>query len=107
MANFTDAQIEHVWNKAIIVPGYDPNIWRKDFAGAWIGKAYYGKMGNYGWEIDHLRPVVLGGTDDFSNLNALQWQNNRHKGDDYPSFATIIKAKDNQNIESIQTWRAS
>ena len=25
-----------VWEKANEVPGYDPNIYRKDLAGAWI-----------------------------------------------------------------------
>ena len=107
MANFTDAQVEQVWEKATRVAGYDPNKWRKDFAGAWIGRAYYGMLGKYGWEIDHLKPVVLGGTDDLENLNALQWQNNRSKGDDYPNFTTTIQAEDNTNIEKVQTWRIS
>lgn len=107
MANFSDAIRERVWEKATVVAGYNPSKWRKDFAGAWIGHDYYGMMGNFGWEIDHLRPIVFGGTDDIANLNALQWQNNRRKGDDYPSFSTIIKAKDNQNVEYMQTWRVS
>lgn len=107
MANFTDIQIDKVWAKASEVPGYDSNIWRKDFAGAWIRREYYGMLGKYGWEIDHLKPVVLGGTDDLSNLNPLQWQNNRSKGDDYPIFTTIIKAENNQNIEKNQEWRVS
>lgn len=107
MANFTDAQIEQVWEKATKVSGYDPNRWRKDFAGAWIGREYYGLLGKYGWEIDHLKPVVLGGTDNMENLNALQWQNNRSKGDDYPNFTTTIRAEENTNVEKVQTWRIS
>lgn len=107
MANFTDAQIEQVWEKATKVPGYDSTEWRKDFAGAWIGRKYYGMLGKYGWEIDHLKPVVLGGTDDIGNLNALQWQNNRSKGDDYPKFTTTIQAEKNTNVEKVQTWRIS
>jgi hypothetical protein len=34
-----------------------------------------------GWEIDHIIPVAHGGTDDLDNLQALQWENNRAKGD--------------------------
>ena len=50
---------------------------------------------NYGeWEIDHIKPVSKGGGDELSNLQALQWQNNRKKGDDYPaSNYCIISAK--------------
>ena len=107
MASFSEAQVESVWNKAQKVSGYDPSKWRKDFAGAWIGREYYGKMGNFGWEIDHMKPVILGGTDVLGNLNALQWENNRSKKDDYPSFSTAIKARDNRNVECKQTWRAS
>lgn len=107
MASFSDAQIEQVWEKATKVTGYDPNKWRKDFAGAWIGREYYGLFGKYGWEIDHLKPIVLGGTDDMENLNALQWQNNRSKSDDYPNFTTTIRADENTNVEKVQTWRIS
>ena len=32
----------------------------------------------YGWEIDHINP---NGGDGIGNLQPLQWQNNRAKGD--------------------------
>jgi 5-methylcytosine-specific restriction endonuclease McrA len=44
----------------------------------------YGQTSKYGWEIDHIKPVSKGGTDDLSNLQPLQWENNRRKGDNYP-----------------------
>lgn len=47
----------------------------------------YGKTTQYGWEVDHIKPVAHGGTDNVANLQALHWQNNRHKGDNYPHWA--------------------
>jgi len=42
----------------------------------------YGNIkSNFGWEIDHIIPVANGGNDDLSNLQALQWRENRKKGD--------------------------
>lgn len=41
MVNVSIHTLLHIWEKAISVPGYDPNIWRKDFAGAWIRKDSY------------------------------------------------------------------
>jgi 5-methylcytosine-specific restriction endonuclease McrA len=90
--------INAVWNKAIPILGKDPNVIRKDTCGAWIERAQYGQtnhLGN-GWEIDHIHPVSCNGSDDLANLQPLQWQNNREKGDRFPvvpSQYTAVSAR--------------
>lgn len=102
---FNEQIIQQVWDKAKTVKGYNPNLWRQDFAGAWIRRDVYGKTMSFGWEIDHLCPVSKGGTDEIGNLNALHWKNNRRKGDDYPEFYTSISSIGNSNTDSLQSWK--
>ncbi len=51
----------------------------------------YGKTEEWGWEIDYIKPVVKGGGDEPDNLQPLQWENNRHKGDSYPNWDCKVK----------------
>lgn len=81
--------VESVWNKAKILPGY--TNYRIDICGAIIKREDYGKTTQYGWEIDHIIPVALGGTDNIRNLQPLQWENNRFKSDNYPNWSCKIK----------------
>jgi len=90
---FDQATIDAVWRKAQELSGYDPNDYRKDSCGALIRKASYGTTGDYGWEIDHDKPVAKGGTDDLSNLKPLHWENNRGKGDNWPTWTCTISDK--------------
>ena len=86
---FDEATIEAVWQKAVMdddFPGY-----RKDVCGATMLRSRYGKTEQWGWEIDHVKPVAKGGTDDLNNLQPLQWENNRHKGDDFPDWNCKVK----------------
>ena len=77
--SFSEEIIQKVWGKAQIVPGANPNVWRKDQCGAWIGRQFYGdRNSDYGWEIDHINP---NDGDDLSNLRPLQWVNNAEKGE--------------------------
>ncbi len=105
MANVSISIILRVWEKASSIPGYDPDIWRKDFAGAWIRKDSYGMHTKYGWEIDHLQPLSKGGTNDENNLTAIHWQNNITKGADYPKFNTSVTSEGNRNIEQRKKWQ--
>jgi hypothetical protein len=85
-SQFDEATIQAVWNKARPVLLSNPSARRMDVCGAIIERAKYGNTEptGTGWEIDHIIPVSRGGTDNLSNLQALQWQNNRRKGDNYP-----------------------
>lgn len=85
--SFDEATIEAVWKKGKpeTISGF-----RKDVCGASMLRSLYGKTEQWGWEIDHIKPVSKGGTDDIDNLQPLQWENNRHKSDDWPGWACKI-----------------
>lgn len=92
------------WKYTTIVEGYDSNMYRKDSCGAWIRWDMYGRQDNiFGWEVDHIYPKKLGGDDNPKNLRALQHQNNASKGDDYPSYESVITSEGNTNIELHQS----
>lgn len=67
-----------VWNKARIVPGADPAVWRKDPRGAVIRYADHGNRESpYGWVIHHVIPPSQGGGDALSNLQPLNTSRRR------------------------------
>lgn len=88
---FDAATLRAVWAKGQVVAGYDPNQYRKDRCGAWMEWASYGETSsNYGWEVDHMRPLAVGGTDAIVNLQPLHWKNNRGKGDSWPNWTCSV-----------------
>ncbi len=87
---FPLATMVAVWNRGSVVPGYNPAVIRKDACGAIIRWDQYGQLTTFGWEIDHIHPTSRGGMDIPTNLQPLQWQNNRHKADAWPSWSCRV-----------------
>jgi hypothetical protein len=83
-AAFGEATVEAVWQRGKPLPGLA--TLRADICGASMQRDKYGMEVPYGWEIDHIRPVSQGGKDDLTNLQPLQWENNRHKSDNWPEW---------------------
>lgn len=94
MSNFTQEQIDAVWEKGRVIKGKDKDVYRLDAAGAIMKKDNRKNNTQYGWEIDHIFPkkrlteagVPENKWDDLVNLSPLQADNNRKKGDDYPDY---------------------
>ena len=91
---FDEATVEAVWRKAAVLPGVDPRLRRMDACGALIDRNAYGVTTPYGtgWEVDHIMPVSRGGSDAFVNLQPLQWENNRRKGENWPHWTCAVRA---------------
>ncbi len=97
---------DDVWEKGRIVDKVDPKVFRQDYAGAWIRYEDYGNRDSqYGWEIDHIKPLSLNGPDILDNCFPVQWQNNVNKGDDYPRWATAVTADGQNNVELEKYWK--
>ena len=74
--------IDAVWKKGRVTEDRLPAVWRTDICGSSICRFnYLDSDSPYGWEVDHIVPVEKGGTDELDNLQPLQWENNRRKGD--------------------------
>ena len=70
-----------LWKKLRIIPGYAPNEYRADYYGKMVRYSHYGDRNSpFGWEIDHIIPESLGGSNNLSNLRAINWFSNASHG---------------------------
>lgn len=110
MSNFSDAQIEKIWRKGLILDGWDSDEYRLDAAGAMMVKSHRGKDDNYDWEIDHVlskkKMKELGipeeEWDNDDNLRPFNAKNNNRKSDDYPTYtrALVFDEDKKRNVPS-------
>lgn len=86
-----EKMVQMVWEKGEKLPYKDSNVWRLDSCGALIKRDAWGTKEEFGWEIDHIIPKAKGGKSDISNLQPLQWKNNRAKsdGDEIPKVIAV------------------
>lgn len=84
MSKFSQEKIQQVWEKGKIIPGKNPNRYRRDAYGNEIFRYSYGKGSPMGWQVDHKHPVSKGGSDQIRNLQPLQSAENKRKGNKYP-----------------------
>ena len=77
----TKKQQDAVWDKAKRISGREPDQYRQDPYGTTMRRSSYGKDSSQGWEVDHIKPSAKGGSDNIRNLQALNTDVNRSKGD--------------------------
>ena len=82
--SLTPDRIDQVWDKGKPIPGKDRDLYRRDVYGNEMYKPSLGKQGDKSWEVDHIRPKAKGGSENLRNLQPLQTETNREKGDRYP-----------------------
>jgi len=97
--NWSEQQIQAVWEKGETVERFNPDKWRKDACGAWISRSQLGNRESmFGWEIDYITPPANGGTDDINNLRPVQWKNVAFKKNGV--LTCLVTAYGGENIQT-------
>mmetsp|Transcript_5311 Transcript_5311/g.15865 ORF Transcript_5311/g.15865 Transcript_5311/m.15865 type:complete len:147 (+) Transcript_5311:86-526(+) len=79
--NFSRSQKDACWEMADVIPGRDPDRWRRDRFGNPVSRRLRGCEGCMCHEYDHIFPHSKGGETDVLNCQLLQTRVNRRKGD--------------------------
>ena len=91
---FGALEVALVWSKAKEIPGQDPLSWRADDYGNYLFRSDRGKSDSpYGWDVDHIVPLALGGTNEIANLRPLRCSKNRSLGGLLASFLNPDRSK--------------
>lgn len=109
---WTKKQIKEVWEKGEIIPGVNKDLYRKDYAGAWMFFAAFVADANetnfdvrsYTWTIAPHKPFGTYGSSELGNLMPMNLINAITKGQNYPHWKTKISSNGNENIISEQIW---
>lgn len=109
---WTEQQIKEVWEKAEVILGFNKDLYRKDYAGAWMfysafiadseGSTF--NVPSYSWTITNNKPVTHKGTNDIENLSPMNIINAVAKGQSYPQWKTKVSSHGNENIVKEQIW---
>lgn len=96
--------INRVWEKARVIQGFDPQIYRKDICGAWIKKELYGQRDklSMGWEIANFKP--LSHTESANKrifMMPMQWENYEKRGNDFPDVHCSVDASHFEDLKNM------
>ena len=72
----TEHYLNKIWERARVIPNFDPRVYRKDIYGAWIKRDEYGMREmslSLGWIIITLHASEQGSESE--ELIPVQWQN--------------------------------
>jgi hypothetical protein len=79
-----------------------------DFAGRQVRKGAYGQSGSgFGWNIDHILPKSMGGTDDINNRQITHMYTNAERGNRNTFWLDNVQAKGKPCQASCQVKRIS
>lgn len=99
MSNYSDEDLDKIWQKGFEVAGLDPKDYRTDVANGLMKRNLYGNEGKLGWEVDHIYPkeklkekgVPENKWDDMVNIRLMNAKNNAAKGEDYPTYCVAVQ----------------
>ncbi|GHT68355.1 hypothetical protein FACS1894110_15680 [Spirochaetia bacterium] len=79
-----------------------------DFAGWEIRKGAYGQEGSrFGWNVDHILPKSMGGTDDVNNLQITHMDTNAERGNKITFWLEDVSINGRSYQVSYQVKRVS